>query len=85
MWCAALYARYKALADRQGNVHFCGRLANYRYLNMDQVVAQALLTYRQIAEQEDVSYTPVEVGATLTNAGLTSAGAMTALTGVAAS
>ena len=77
---AALYARYKALADRQGNVHFCGRLANYRYLNMDQVVAQALLTYRQIAEQESVSYVPVEVGATLT-----STGAMTSLTGVAAS
>lgn len=49
---AALYAKYKALADRDSNVHFCGRLANYKYLNMDQVVAQALSTYRSIAEQE---------------------------------
>jgi UDP-galactopyranose mutase len=46
---AALYARYRELAERDSKVHFCGRLANYRYLNMDQVVAQALTTFRQIA------------------------------------
>jgi UDP-galactopyranose mutase len=48
----ALYEQYKALAERDSNVHFCGRLANYRYYNMDQVVAQALTTFRRIAEQE---------------------------------
>jgi UDP-galactopyranose mutase len=47
---AALYAKYRELAERDGNVHFCGRLANYKYLNMDQVVAQALTTFRRIAE-----------------------------------
>lgn len=52
---AALYAKYKALAEVRTNLHFCGRLANYRYLNMDQVVAQALTTFRKIAAQEDVS------------------------------
>jgi hypothetical protein len=33
-------------------VYFCGRLANYRYFNMDQVVAQALHMYRNIADDE---------------------------------
>ena len=46
---AALYAKYKELADRQADVHFVGRLATYKYYNMDQVVAQALVTYRKIA------------------------------------
>jgi UDP-galactopyranose mutase len=39
---AAVYARYKALADQTPNVKFVGRLATYRYYNMDQVVGQAL-------------------------------------------
>ncbi|MBP7141487.1 MAG: UDP-galactopyranose mutase [Opitutaceae bacterium] len=38
----ALIERYRELADRQSNVTFIGRLAQYRYLNMDQVVAAAL-------------------------------------------
>jgi hypothetical protein len=33
-------------------VYFCGRLANYRYFNMDQVVAQALRMYRNIFDDE---------------------------------
>lgn len=45
---AALYAKYKALADLQRNVHFVGRLATYKYYNMDQIVAQALTTYGKI-------------------------------------
>ena len=47
---AALYAKYRDLAKRSDSVQFCGRLANYRYFNMDQVVAQALATYRSMAE-----------------------------------
>jgi UDP-galactopyranose mutase len=39
---AALYRRYQELAARTAGVHFVGRLATYRYYNMDQVVAQAL-------------------------------------------
>ena len=46
---AALYARYKELAERKPEVHFVGRLATYKYYNMDQVVAQALVTYRKIS------------------------------------
>ena len=44
-----LYQRYKALADALPNVHFVGRLATYKYYNMDQCVAQALATYDRIA------------------------------------
>ena len=47
---AELYAKYKALADAQEDVRFVGRLATYRYYNMDQVVAQALTTYAKIEE-----------------------------------
>jgi UDP-galactopyranose mutase len=49
---AELYERYRALASATAGVYFCGRLANYRYFNMDQVVAQALHMYRNIAENE---------------------------------
>jgi UDP-galactopyranose mutase len=49
---ASLYERYRALASATTGVYFCGRLANYRYFNMDQVVAQALHMYRNIADDE---------------------------------
>jgi UDP-galactopyranose mutase len=39
---AALYARYRALAARERRVRFVGRCGTYRYLDMDQVVAQSL-------------------------------------------
>jgi UDP-galactopyranose mutase len=45
---AELYRRYKELADETEGVWFVGRLATYRYYNMDQVVAQALTTFRKI-------------------------------------
>ncbi|GAP37530.1 UDP-galactopyranose mutase [Piscinibacter sakaiensis] len=38
----ALFKRYQALAEAETQVHFIGRLAQYRYYNMDQVVAAAL-------------------------------------------
>lgn len=44
----ALYQRYKTLAARESNVFFVGRLAQYRYYNMDQVVAAALKTAERI-------------------------------------
>ncbi len=37
-----LYNRYAELADREKNVIFGGRLARYRYLDMDQVISDAL-------------------------------------------
>ncbi len=45
---AELYKKYAALAEQTPNVHFVGRLATYKYYNMDQVVAQALTTYSKI-------------------------------------
>jgi UDP-galactopyranose mutase len=48
----ALYKRYEALANDVGEVTFVGRLATYRYYNMDQVVGQALAAFRRIAERE---------------------------------
>jgi UDP-galactopyranose mutase len=51
---ADLYARYKALAEATPDVHFVGRLATYKYYNMDQIVAQALTTYGKIAGMKRV-------------------------------
>ncbi len=44
----ALYKRYEALADATKGVTFVGRLATYRYYNMDQIVGQALATFRRL-------------------------------------
>jgi UDP-galactopyranose mutase len=45
---ASIYRQYDALAHATENTWFVGRLATYRYYNMDQVVAQALATFRRI-------------------------------------
>jgi UDP-galactopyranose mutase len=44
----ALYHQYEALAAELPDVTFVGRLARYQYLNMDQVVAQALSTAEKL-------------------------------------
>lgn len=44
-----IYKQYKELADATQGVYFVGRLATYKYYNMDQCVAQALSVYKQIA------------------------------------
>lgn len=49
-----LYKRYEALADAAEDVLFVGRLATYRYYNMDQVVGQALATYRKLGLSQSV-------------------------------
>jgi UDP-galactopyranose mutase len=50
---AELYRKYQALADKTSDVEFVGRLATYRYYNMDQVVAQALALYARISGARD--------------------------------
>jgi UDP-galactopyranose mutase len=50
---AELYKQYKDLADATPNVHFVGRLATYKYYNMDQVVAQALTVFNALPPQDD--------------------------------
>lgn len=37
-----IYAQYKKEADKLLDVHFVGRLANYKYFNMDQAFRNAL-------------------------------------------
>jgi UDP-galactopyranose mutase len=49
----ALYKKYEALADATDGVTFVGRLATYRYYNMDQIVGQALATFRRMDEKKN--------------------------------
>ncbi len=46
-----LYRQYEELAKRTPDVHFVGRLATYKYYNMDQVVAQALSVFKKLQAQ----------------------------------
>jgi len=43
-----LYRKYQALANARQDVHFVGRLATYKYYNMDQIVGQALTVYSKM-------------------------------------
>ena len=45
----ALYRQYEALGEQLPNVTFVGRLARYQYLNMDQVVGQALSAFAKLS------------------------------------
>ncbi|MDQ3392839.1 MAG: UDP-galactopyranose mutase [Bacteroidota bacterium] len=48
-----LYKRYEKLAEEiDPDVHFVGRLATYKYYNMDQVVAQALAVFKKIQAKQ---------------------------------
>lgn len=58
---AKLYEDYKSMAASLTNVHFVGRLAAYKYYNMDQVVAQALVTYERILASESLGLSRSEV------------------------
>ncbi len=58
-----LYKQYKHLADATEGVHFVGRLATYKYYNMDQVVAQALTIYKQISSKPSVEMVGAMAGA----------------------
>ncbi|MDF2495349.1 UDP-galactopyranose mutase [Sphingomonas sp.] len=61
----ALFKRYEALALAETDVTFVGRLATYRYYNMDQVVGQALSTYQRIAEKFAPNADPLPSTATV--------------------
>jgi len=51
----ALFKRYEALAAELPDVTFVGRLARYQYLNMDQVVGQALSAFEKLDSRLAVS------------------------------
>ena len=46
----ALYARYQEAAGRFSNLRLLGRLAEYKYYNMDAIVARALELSDQLIE-----------------------------------
>lgn len=50
---AELYKKYQQLAETTENTYFVGRLATYKYYNMDQVVAQALTMFKKIMNGKD--------------------------------
>lgn len=52
---AELYNRYKQLAAVETNTFFTGRLATYKYYNMDQVVAQSLTLYKKLIQSHSVT------------------------------
>ena len=58
-----LFKKYEALADATDNVTFVGRLATFRYYNMDQIVGQALATFRRIDQRKQERREPTAVAA----------------------
>jgi UDP-galactopyranose mutase len=50
-----LYRKYEKLAASTPGVHFAGRLATYKYYNMDQVVAQALKLYSKLTTTDRIA------------------------------
>jgi len=43
-----LYETYKELSDKEKDVYFVGRLANYKYFNMDEAISNALQFFNDI-------------------------------------
>jgi UDP-galactopyranose mutase len=75
---AEIYRQYKALAAERTDVQFVGRLATYKYYNMDQVVAQALSVFDRMmrARQAPVQEAEREIRAAPPRADGVAAGAL---------
>jgi UDP-galactopyranose mutase len=75
--CTRLYNQYKELAEATTDVTFVGRLATYKYYNMDQVVAQALATYDKLTGKREPDQAPnrekITVSANLPHVAITPA------------
>lgn len=50
-----LYAKYRDMAETMTDTLICGRLGEYRYLDMDQALARALKWAQQLIEQDRAS------------------------------
>ncbi len=50
-----MYKKYHALAEKTSGVHFVGRLATYKYYNMDQVIGQALKLYSKMEQPTQIT------------------------------
>ena len=51
-----IYTRYKEEADKLSDVYFVGRLANYKYFNMDQAFKNALDLFNQLEKNNKPTY-----------------------------
>lgn len=59
---ARLFSRYNSLAEHEqaeNKVFFAGRLAKYRYLNMDEAMESALCTFEQICARQGMTVDPL--------------------------
>ena len=52
---AELYRLYEADAEQMKNITFVGRLATYKYYNMDQVVGQALAAFKRLQKRAEAA------------------------------
>jgi UDP-galactopyranose mutase len=51
---AELYKKYQRLTMGLTNIHFTGRLATYKYYNMDQVVGQSLALFKKLYPANEI-------------------------------
>jgi len=51
-----IYAKYKAEANKLVDIHFVGRLANYKYFNMDQAFKNALDLFEKLDKKDTTNY-----------------------------
>ncbi len=49
--CSVIYQKYKKESEKLKTVYFLGRLAEYKYLNMDQVVDAGLQLFKRISNE----------------------------------
>jgi UDP-galactopyranose mutase len=55
---ASLYRRYRERAETVPNLLICGRLGEYRYYDMDQAIARALMLANQLLADPGPEVTP---------------------------
>ncbi|WP_313268714.1 UDP-galactopyranose mutase [Epilithonimonas vandammei] len=55
-----IYAQYKAEADKLTDVYFVGRLANYKYFNMDQAFRNALDLFFDLERKDNIKVSGAE-------------------------
>ena len=53
---AEIYKKYQQLTAGMTNTYFVGRLATYKYYNMDQVVAQSLTLFKKLMQRQPETY-----------------------------
>jgi UDP-galactopyranose mutase len=57
---AEIYKKYQQLTMGMTNTYFVGRLATYKYYNMDQVVAQSLTLFKKLMQRQPETHVNVQ-------------------------